>query len=189
MSNLRERCATAVMLLIALSAAVLSFNTLAEVGSAPGLFPKPWGGWLWAGAVDGFITLGFLSIPAGGRQALYARVQIAVGFVASLVFQLGHAQGISWPLAVAAVPPLAVVLSVESWWLSRRADGAEPAESDARESSPLPTVKEAGRATVGDAGKVLANHRWEREAPNGQVADAQAATPFPFTPQKGGESS
>src|SRR6266540_5374336 len=170
----RSTAATLVMLLIALRAAVLSFNTLAEVGSAPGLFPKPWGGWLWAGSVDGFITLGFLSIPAGGRQALYARVQIIVGFAASLIFQLAHAQGIVWPLAVAAIPPIAVVLSVEAWWLSRD----HPAEASTY-SSGQSVPAEASTYPIGEAGRVLVNSRRDRTQPlNGQASEPAPTFPF-----------
>ena len=138
----RSGSATAVMLMIAVCAAVLSFGALATVGNIAaarvnlfGIEP-PYAGYIWAATVDWFIILGFLNLEGPKWVGGLARLQIALGLGASLTFQLLHAAGIVVPIAVAATPVLAVFLSVESWALgratARKADTASASSPRAR---------------------------------------------------------
>ena len=111
-----------VVVLVALGAAVLSFDALTALATAAGIRPEF--AWIWAVVIDGFILVATFAAFAlkdrDGKAKYYAWFTLAIFVLFSILGNAWHAaiskQDFVLPLAVAvlvtALPPLALFLAI-----------------------------------------------------------------------------
>jgi len=110
-----------VVVLVAIGAAILSFNALTALAEASGI--RADFSWIWAVVVDGFIlvaTFAAFALKDRGKSKYYAYSTLGVFVVISIIGNAWHAaiakQGYALPIQAAvivtAIPPLALFLAI-----------------------------------------------------------------------------
>jgi hypothetical protein len=112
----------AVVVLVAIGAAVLSFDALTELARASGIRDEF--SWIWAVVVDGFILIATFAAFAlqdrEGKAKFYAWITLGVFVIISILGNAWHAaiasEGYIMPMeaavTVTAIPPLALFLAI-----------------------------------------------------------------------------
>lgn len=98
---------------LAVAAFVLSYDALHALALASGI--RPGLAWIWPLVVDGFIVVASLSVLAANRarSAAYPWALVGTFSALSIGFNIAHAPDALTAQAVAAIPPLALMLAFE----------------------------------------------------------------------------
>jgi len=129
-ANSVERAATAGVVALATGSFALSYDALRQLAVANQV-PKPLA-WIWPLIVDGFIitaSLAILHAVQRGRTARYPWALLVSFSGLSVAFNVLHAPPTAIARLVAAVPPLALVLSFELLMRQLRAQSPAVAHS------------------------------------------------------------
>lgn len=176
-----------IVILVALGAAVLSFDALTELAQAAGIHPGL--AWIWAVVIDGFILVATLAAFALDRRSrtvkAYAWLCLAVFTIFSILGNGWHAAIIASPdehplpiwvaVTVTAIPPVALFLAIHLLFIMLSPTDKQKDEWRKEEAAEKARLKEE------EAAKKAAERAEKQNQARKPVTASQAR---PSTPQK-----